>query len=77
MTTTSRVEQRSIRVHHLSNGMVFVAEPVVNLELNVAKWFRINVGAGYRIVAGVNVGDLENGDLSSFFGNLAFKFGSF
>lgn len=56
---------------------VFVAEPVVNLELNVAKWFRINAGAGYRIVAGVDIGALDNGDLSGFFGNLAFKFGSF
>ncbi len=56
---------------------VFVAEPVVNLELNVAKWFRINAGAGYRIVAGVDIGPFENSDLSGFFGNLAFKFGSF
>lgn len=56
---------------------VFVAEPVANLELNVTKWWRINVGAGYRIVAGANAGSLENSDLSSVFGNLEFKFGGF
>jgi hypothetical protein len=56
---------------------VFVAEPVANLELNVTKWWRINVGAGYRIVAGVNAGGLENSDLSGVFGNVEFKFGGF
>ena len=55
----------------------FVAEPVANLELNVTKWWRINVGAGYRIVAGLDAGSLESSDLSSVFGNVEFKFGSF
>jgi len=60
-----------------SEGGFFVAEPVANLELNVTKWWRINVGAGYRIVAGLDAGSLESSDLSSVFGNVEFKFGSF
>jgi hypothetical protein len=56
---------------------VFVAQPVANLELNITKWWRINVGAGYRIVAGLDAGSLESSDLSSVFGNVEFKFGSF
>ena len=66
-------------VSHLNSASegVFVAEPVANLELNVTKWWRINVGAGYRIVAGLDAGSLESSDLSSVFGNVEFKFGSF
>ncbi len=33
---------------------VFVANPMIEVELNVVRWFRVNVGAGYRFVGGVN-----------------------
>ena len=66
-----------VTLFNFATDGVFVAEPVVNLELNVTKWFRINFGGGYRIVAGADVGGLDNSDLSSLFGNLEFKFGSF
>jgi hypothetical protein len=56
---------------------VFVAEPAARLELNVTKWFRVNVGAGYRFVSGLDLASLENSDLSAFAGVLEFKFGSF
>jgi hypothetical protein len=56
---------------------VFVAEPTGNLELNFAKFFRLNVGVGYRFVSGVDDPDVTNGDLSGVFGQLTFKFGSF
>ena len=38
---------------------------------------RLNVGAGYRFVSGLDLASLENSDLSSFSGVLEFKFGSF
>lgn len=56
---------------------VFVAEPAARLELNVTKWFRLNVGGGYRFVSGLSLASLENSDLSAFSGVLEFKFGSF
>jgi hypothetical protein len=56
---------------------VFVAEPAARLELNVTKWFRLNLGAGYRFVSGLDLASLENSDLSAFSGVLEFKFGSF
>lgn len=56
---------------------VFVAEPAARLELNVTKWFRLNLGGGYRFVSGLDLGELENSDLSSFTGVLEFKFGNF
>lgn len=56
---------------------VFVAEPAARLELNVTKWFRLNIGGGYRFVSGVNLARLDNSDLSAFSGVLEFKFGNF
>ncbi len=56
---------------------VFVVEPAINVELNVARPFRIELGVGYRFVSRVTTPGLENGDLSAFSGALTFKFGSF
>lgn len=56
---------------------LFVVEPEANLELNVAKNFRIALGVSYRYVT-------ERGDfgaaargLGGVSGNLAFRFGNF
>ncbi len=56
---------------------VFVLEPAANLELNVTTYFRLNVGASYRLVAGVDAPDIDAGDLSAPNGVLTFKFGAF
>ena len=56
---------------------VFVLEPVANMEVNITKWFRMNVGGGYRFVSGAGSGTVGNSELSAPFGNLEFKFGSF
>jgi hypothetical protein len=34
--------------------IIFVLEPQLEVELNVVKWFKINTGLGYRLVAGVD-----------------------
>jgi hypothetical protein len=56
---------------------LFVAEPAVNLEINVVSFFRVNVGGGYRFVAGVEDPEVSAGDLAGPFGLLALKFGKF
>ncbi len=57
---------------------VFVAEPAVNVELNVTDWMRVSAGASYRYVSGVNfITGIENKDLSGVSGQLALKFGAF
>lgn len=38
----------------LVEDIVFVATPQVELELNMLKWFKVNLGAGYQFVNGVN-----------------------
>ncbi len=55
----------------------FVAEPAVNIELNITSWFRINSGVSYRFISGVEFGTVSDSDLSGLSGNLTFKFGSF
>jgi len=55
----------------------FVAEPAANIELNIISFFRINLGAGYRFISGVNENNLKNADFAGPSVNLTFKFGKF
>ena len=55
----------------------FVVEPGATVDLNVAKFFRISLGASYRFVSGVDLTRTTNKDLSGASANLAFKFGKF
>lgn len=69
--------------HELGNDVtgpsdvLFVAEPGVNLDLNVITWFRFSVGAAYRYVSGVTSGVSTNKDLSGLSAQLTFRFGKF
>ncbi|OGU12021.1 MAG: hypothetical protein A2X61_04265 [Ignavibacteria bacterium GWB2_35_12] len=55
----------------------FVVEPGATVDLNVAKFFRISLGASYRFVSGVDLSKTTNKDISGPSANLAFKFGKF
>jgi hypothetical protein len=55
----------------------FVLEPGINLELNVAKNFRIALGANYRFISEIDLAGMSNSRLSGPAANLIFKFGSF
>ena len=55
----------------------FVFEPGIWIELNVFKFMRIDFGAAYRVVAGLDLPNTENSDLSGPSLNMAVKFGSF
>ncbi|MEE4198143.1 MAG: hypothetical protein V2I54_10900 [Bacteroidales bacterium] len=69
--------------NELDNTAAFIVEPGINLELNLFKHFRFNVGASYRLVQGTSLD--ENGlgnligddDLSDFTINASLKFGFF
>jgi len=66
---------------------VFVAIPQVEVEMNLTPWFKINVGVGYRAVAGIDKtysdseGNLHNyfdaSDYNSAQGTISFLFGGF
>ena len=55
----------------------FVAEPEVDVVLNVTSFLRAAVGVSYRFTRGVELFDLRDADLSGFAGLVALKFGSF
>ncbi len=59
------------------NSTVFVWEPSATLELNVVRFMRIDLGASWRLVRGVDRAALRNADVTGFAGLLAFKFGKF
>lgn len=55
----------------------FIIEPGIGLELNVTSFFRIDAGASYRFVSGVEKNGLTNGEIGGPSAVLTFKFGKF
>ena len=55
----------------------FIAEPGVNVDLNVISWFRLSAGMSYRYISGVTSGASSNSDLKGPSGMLTLRFGSF
>jgi hypothetical protein len=55
----------------------FVAEPALGVELNVASFLRLGVGASYRWVAGVELGGLRDEDLSGLTCEFSLRLGRF
>lgn len=55
----------------------FVAEPMLGVELNVARFFRINLAGGYRFTSGLDYAGLTDEDLRGPSASIAFKFGKF
>jgi hypothetical protein len=69
-------------VDDVADDVVLVVEPAVHLGLNVAKTFRIGLGAGWRLVTGLRSGwesayGLSAADLGSPFLSLTFRFGRY
>ena len=55
----------------------FIIEPGIGLELNVTSFFRIDAGASYRFVSGVEKNGLTNGEIGGPSAVITFKFGKF
>lgn len=58
-------------------GLFFMAEPGVNVMMNVTESFKAGVGVSYRFVSGPNFQGMTNGDLSAFSMNLILRFVEF
>ncbi len=56
---------------------IFVVNPQLDIELNVARWLRLSVGAGYRLVSGIDSNLIEKSDFNGYNINLGFHFGWF
>ena len=55
----------------------FVAEPGVQLEINVFKWMRFSPGVSYRAAFGSNGAGMRDSDISNVSYNATLKFGGF
>ncbi len=62
---------------NLASDNVFVATPQIEAEVNIAKWFKINVGGGYRLVSGLSGDILQPSQLNSGVLTVGFLFGWF
>jgi hypothetical protein len=60
-----------------SNDNVFVLNPTLELEMNFTQFFRLSIGANYRLVAGVDASELSSQAMSGPGVFLGFKFGWF
>jgi hypothetical protein len=54
-----------------------IAEPGVEIEVNVARWLRMGMGVSYRIVSSFDSGDFVSGEFDGFNGGLSLKVGLF
>lgn len=64
-----------LQVSEERSDNVFVFEPSAGFETNIFQWFRLGIDGGYRFVSNVDLPDLNDGDVSSPFVNIRFKFG--
>lgn len=55
----------------------FAVQPMVHAELNVVRWMRVDLGAGYRFVSDVEDFGLENEDVNGPVAGIGFRFGRF
>jgi len=67
----------SDQFNEIENSAAFVVEPGINIELNMFKFFRIDLGASYRLIEGTALQYLSDEDLSDLTFNVGFKFGFF
>ncbi|MCB2195753.1 MAG: porin family protein [Bacteroidetes bacterium] len=63
--------------NELENSAAFIVEPGIYIEFNLFKFFRIDLGASYRLVRETDLVNLSDDDLSDFTINAGFKFGFF
>ncbi|MEO1052031.1 MAG: hypothetical protein AAFX87_15470 [Bacteroidota bacterium] len=55
----------------------FIVEPGAEAEINVTKFFRIGLGASYRLITGTDLTNISDDDVSGLSGQISFKFGNF
>lgn len=61
--------------NEITNHKVMIWQPSMDIEINVLRWFKIGVNAGYRFVNNSIVPDANDEYLSGPFAGIKFKFG--
>lgn len=76
----SLTEGRGDNANTVYDEAVFVVQPEVGVEVNMFRWFRIALTGNYRVVSGIQPGDLaglDNRDFNAGGMALTFRFGKF
>lgn len=60
-----------------NNDFFFVLEPAVELEFNLARFFRLALAASYRFTSDIEVHEIDEDVLNGFNFGATFKFGKF
>ena len=55
----------------------FIVEPGMELEINIARFFRFAVGGTYRFIEGANLDNVSDSKLDDWSTHVSFKFGKF
>ena len=70
-------DYQGYRPYHHDDNWFFIAEPGVQVELNLLRWMRFSPGVSYRIAYGSEAQGLADADISGASVNLTLKFGKF
>jgi hypothetical protein len=62
---------------YFESDYFFVAEPGLNLELNVFKFMRVAAGASYRFTTDIDLGSMDKDALNGWNANLSLRVGWF
>ena len=54
---------------------LLVIQPSAGVEINLFRWMRLGVEGGYRYTLGSEHNEIENRDLSNYYGSVSFRFG--
>ncbi|MEQ8903656.1 hypothetical protein [Ekhidna sp.] len=61
----------------IENSVFFVAEPGIELEFNITKYFRLGAGMTYRYISGTELENVKDEDVSGTTAMISFRFGRF
>lgn len=61
----------------VENSVFFVAEPGIEIEFNITKYFRLGAGMTYRYVSGTELENVKDEDISGTTAMISFRFGRF
>ena len=61
----------------IENSAFFVIEPGLQLDINIARFFRLGLGGSWRFVEGSELALVNNEDLSNWAAEVSFRFGKF
>ncbi len=70
-------DEDRIEYRQFETDVILVAEPGLNMEINLLKNVRLDIGASYRYVYDSQIEQISDQELSGFTGNVSLKLGWF